>query len=246
MLQQVSTLVLVALTGCMEEERSNATLAELPDVGVSLQLWQGEDRVPTKGFASVSYDEDAFLAANGGQCATVGGLDVTFPNATVLDVSAGGGGDLGCSYPQFSFELADFQVATSATLAITIADASSTIAATYADLEPRRATLRGGTEWRFTANQVVTLGWSHPQDLVDGAQFTPMTFRTQVGAGFDIPATFAGDEITLAFPASLDATGPGSLVTRFGYEVGDATACSGAARCTYSLEAGYAHSAVVE
>lgn len=241
-----ATITLSSIAGCTDNQDANATLADLPALTASLQIWAGDDlHSTTEGFVSLSYDEEAFVAANG-ECATVGGLGVTFSGATVTAISRGGGGDLGCYFPQFAFELADFQDATSATLAFTVADAALTVDAVYAGLEPRRATLRNTNEWRFSASQLVTLGWSHPQDLVDGAQFTPMIFATPDTRAFEIPATFAGDEITLVFPDPVEFTGAGSLVTRFGYQNGSATTCTGAASCDFSLEAGYAHSAVVE
>ena len=241
-------LASLVCAGCTSGPPANAELAELLSLRVGVQIWESTDREPTKGFFMVGYDEDAFRRAHDGECAVVD-IDAHFDGADLGHVS-GGGNDTDfddCYSPGGEFEIDRIgeQAAT-----LRVSDGSRTIEATFsaAQLAPHQPTLRSPSEWKFGGGDAVVLGWSHPDDFVTGADFldNPVYFHTGTLDDpnfFDIYNTqLVGDEIRFTIPNPPPIKGSGLIVARFGYAVGNATSCVGAASCTFSREAGYAHS----
>jgi hypothetical protein len=152
-----------------------------------------------------------------------------------------------CYSPSVELEIPDCGERT--LTSVSIDDGSLAIEATFAPdaLAPHMPTLRSPSNWKLAGGQEVVLGWSHPSDLVDGAEFldAPVYFHTGTLADpnyFDVVSTLSGDEIRFHIPDPPPILGNGYIVTRFGYESGDAETCTGATRCGYSVERGYAHS----
>jgi hypothetical protein len=237
-----------ALSACGTS--ANTTLGELPMPRLSLQLWHGDDAGPTPGFASISYDVDTFRNAHDGACAVVD-LDASLTGADIETTWHGGDDDFdGCSYPGFEFDVSHLG---ERTVTLRAVDGSFAIEATFSaeQLAPHLPTLRSPGEWRFGGGDTVVLGWSHPQDLITGADFLPNPVYFHTGTitdpnYFDIEAQLAGDEIRFAIPDPPPIVGAGFIVTRFGYVDGTAITCKGATACTFSREAGYAHTVVID
>lgn len=208
---------------------------------------------PTNGRVSIGYDEDAFVAAHGGECARLGDWDIRFGDARIGS-SWSGDDDVdfgGCLLPSANLDIAQFGRDTLG--ALRIFDDSHTVEAVFGAtaLVPHLPTLRSPSTWRFAGGDTVVFGWSHPDDLVTGADFLehPVYFHTGTLDDpnfFDLDAQLAGDEITFTVPSPPPITGDGYIVARFGYTSGEADSCTGATRCGYQLEAGYAHAVVIE
>jgi hypothetical protein len=244
------SLAIVALSSACTGPTPNATLADLPGRSVSAQIWESTDDKPTPGFATVGYDTEAFRNAHGGECAVID-LDASFGAAHVDTIWHGGDDDFdGCSDP--GFELT-FPGVGEHDATLRIEDDSLTIEATFSaeQLAPHAPELRSPSMWRFGAGDAVVLGWSHPQDLIDGATFLadPVYFHTGTLTDpnyFPITAVLSGDEIRFTLPHPAPITGKGYIVTRFGYVNSAAITCTGATTCSLSREAGFSHTVTID
>lgn len=242
-------LPVLALVGCTDGSPPNATLADLPRLSVSMQIWQSSDAGPTTGFMTLGYDSEAFRASHGGECAVIGDYAVEFAGLEIGRKSRGGDDtDFDDCYAA-SFELSIPQFGDTPLTSYRISDGSLTIEATFAPdtLVPHEPRLVSPTTWELAGGDAAVMIWSHPEDLIEGASFLPHpvyfhTRRLEDPNYFDIDAQLVGDEIRFAIPDPPPIVGDGFIVARFGYVVGDAATCSGATRCAYSLERGYSHS----
>src|SRR5436190_5322717 len=90
MLRSPGVVVAVScLAACTDGPAPNATLADLGGLSMSVEIWEARNDEPTAAFIQFSYDEAAFRAAHGDECAVVDSFDVSFPGARVLSKSRG-------------------------------------------------------------------------------------------------------------------------------------------------------------
>jgi hypothetical protein len=249
-----SALLLAACPGSGPD--SNASLADLPRLRVSVQTYEAGDDRPAEGFVTVSYDEDAFIAAHG-RCATLdddlgGNLD-----GTDLDATSFGSDDEefgGCFVPHLPFEI---RFADDHASVLTIADHSVTVRAEFpaGAFEAHGPTLIAPTAWRFRGGQEVRVRWSHPADLAE-APLRPTDVGFHIGDRgkpnangdnfFPLSPQVEGDELRFTIPSPPPITGPGLITFQMGYSVGEATTCTGATTCAYSASRSFDHSVEIE
>jgi hypothetical protein len=248
MLRNASLAAVSVLGACTSGPPANSRLADLGGVSMSLDIWRAQNDETTEGYIYLNYDIEAFRATHG-ECAVLGDFSVSMPGARVVSKSRGSDDEDfdDCYAPSMALEIPNF--GDSDLTSVSISDESLTIDATFAPgvLAPRIPALRSPSTWKFAGAQEVVLGWSHPADLVDGAEFldAPVYFHTNTGDDpnyFDVVSTLSGDEIRFRIPDPPAILGRGYIIARFGYETGEAQTCSGATRCGYSVERGYAHS----
>ena len=249
------TLPLVAfllpVAGCPGPD-TNATLADLPGLRISLQTWKASDNQPTSGFAVISYDEQPFMSTHDGSCATLGGDLRGSIDGVELDVNSYGSNDDefgGCYFAHLYF---DHRFPADAPVALTIADDSHEVRAALpaGALAPHFPTLRAPATWAFRGGEQVRLGWSHPADLAE-VTLDPYAIGFHIGDRgrpnangdnfFPLPTTIVGDELRFTIPSPPPITGPGYITIRMGYTVGDATTCEGAAGCRFSASRDFHH-----
>ena len=235
---------------------SNASLADLPNLRVSVQTSGSSDDKPTSGFVSVSYDEPAFVAAHG-HCATLGDDLGGELDGTDLDATSLGSNDEefgGCYYPLLPFEI---WFADDGAPELTIFDESLTVRAEFpaGAFEAHRPILLEPGEWRFRGGQQVRVGWSHPADLAEAPlQWTDVAFhigdrgrRNANGDNaFPLSPQLDGEEIRFTVPSPPPITGPGFITFQMGYSGGAATTCTGATRCEYGASRSFAHTVEIE
>lgn len=239
--------ILLPLGACFGPA-TNASLADLPDLSVSVQTWDASDDAPTTVDVSLTYDGAAFAATHDGACATLGDdfggrLDdgrQIWSSRGKDDVDFGG-----CYVPSLRYEV---RFTDDRAAELTIADDSRTIRATFpvGALAPHYPTLRAPAAWKFHGGDAVRVAWSHPDDLAAPLGEFDVGFfadgKTANGDNFfPLPRQVVGDELRFTIPSPPPITGPGQITFNLGYTVGDAASCTGAARCTYSASHSFGH-----
>jgi hypothetical protein len=242
-------VVVVAWIGCADEvPPPNARLADLPSLGLHVELFPSSNLDLDHASAYLLYDEPAFETASGEPCAILGELDASWEH-TELGVVSPGSYDAywdECTPPivRFSFESIGDEVST-----LRISDDSRTIEATFAagPLVPHTPGLRSPDQWRFRGGDAVVIGWSHPDDFSSarGVYFDTGWIYDQPST-FDLEARYIGDEIHFTIPDPPPITSDGTIVLSFGYTTGSAATCTGATFCGFQRDASYAHSVVIE
>jgi hypothetical protein len=234
---------LLAVPACTS---ANATLADLPDLRVHIDVRAARDDGPTSGSVLLMYDYRAFHATHGADCATLGSFRSALTNASITNVTHGSSPETAenesCLFPSFEFD-AHFTPDEPTTLIIR--DDSKTITAEYSadTFAPQVPMLRSASDWKFAPGEQVAIGWPHPEDLAIGEVQAIVDFVFEGDdLSFTLLPTFVGDEIRFTAPDPPIHTGRGAVELRFGATFGAPVSCTGA-YCTFNVERGYVHSA---
>lgn len=252
MIRRLPIVLLVAACG----PTTNASLADLPGLTVNVALvsmddTDADDSSPQQVEIDLGYDKDAFRAANGGDCATLGDAEARFLGTSMGLAFAGSDYESSdCATPYFRETMNVPSRAGATSLVIT--DSTTSIAAEFPSgaIEARVATLTSHPAWSFREGDTVTLAWSHPADLAAvAADQLEIWWHRDDGQSFELEnASHDATTITATIPPGEGANGEGSIYTivgRYGDVAarGMATACTGAVRCEYTVYLKYDHRA---
>jgi hypothetical protein len=245
------------VTGCLGS--SKADLADLVDLEVHVVASHPYDEVtgrdaPARVEVTLDYSWGGFRDRHSAECADLRESVVATYNGVRLTLERSGGvedDDL-CYEPRFAGLV---PLGVDAPGELTIEDDTHAMHASYAAgvISPRHAILLSHDRWAFAAGDVISFAWSHAQDLVFPEAEVTVRSTAAINDVVWIPAdnvvpSSGGIDVRIQDPAPFAGNAWMDIIVKHAnvQQGGQATACDGALRCTFSQPWGYRHVATLE
>jgi hypothetical protein len=223
----INTCVLALAVGACTEPPPNATLADLPAVGLAVQIGTAE-----VGINRVTLFHGDMINAFPDDCPILdSSLVATFGDRAMTVAYPGGKGESDCEPPELEIDSA--QGFTSAV--VEVSDRSLTISATFTP-EAMATRTASHPSWTFVAGEPVTVDWSPASDLAVAPPVVEIGLST-------VPVTVAGGQISFVAPAAAEAR----ITITAKAEPGERTAaCVNAASCIIAQERRFRRNVVIQ